>query len=170
MFHRSLAFLFLISLSGCFFSPKHNTAVQSEKKFLKPESALDRKISKSRSYVDLDIQGQVTEDGRLVLNAVIEPMRDFSSAEIEWKWPEHLEMISGEKLSRKELTYRKKQTAEIEFSTKNLKVGDVIFLFVFQMKDGEMHGSSQMYVHSSQNDNAIKQNKALKKSSLKIME
>jgi len=170
MIHRSLVLIFTLILSGCLFSPQQNSVSQSEKKFLKPESSFDRKLSKSRSYVDLDILGRITEDGRLILNAKINPMQDFNSAEIKWEWSEHLEMISGERESQRTLKSRVQQEIEIEFSTNNLKSGDVIFLFVVQMKDGEMHGSSQMYVHNSSTRETPQKNKALKKSSIKIME
>ena len=118
-------------------------ATGTTKNFLKPHGH-KKSHGKSHSYLQIEIQNQGIENGRLHLKAVLHPQKTMENMTVLWKFPNHIKMSQGLQNSTINIEEGKTQTIETYFEAANIKEGDRFFLFVTKQIAGENYGASQI--------------------------
>lgn len=151
---RLLLLLPLIFATSC---TKVDSKV-SKHKFLESNHPHAKKMGKTRSYMQIMIQDVSKNEQTLDLRATVNPSGLFEGAQVEWKLPDSVEVVSGSSTQTLDLQPGHLQELEISLNRENLKDQDQIFLFIYKMKDGERHGSTASFIYRiSQDEENIKQ-------------
>jgi hypothetical protein len=133
--------LFFIFTISC--TKEKPVILTSKKSFLKP---LDQKVlSKSRGYFQIQFSSTTTED-LIKLESVVKSLQDSVDIHVEWKLPENFQDLNRNNISPFNLNEGDQKSFSIELNKKLLKEGDLVFFYVYTIKDGERYGTS--YTHS----------------------
>lgn len=104
---------------------------------------------KSSGYVQVNLIATNNGQGELKLVGQIKPNKAMKQSEFLWKIPSHIEILSGDTKGIVDLAPGQLHTQEIVLSTEYLKHQDQIFFLVYKKINGENYGTSQSYIHKT---------------------
>lgn len=140
-------FIVLLSLTLISCTQADSKVSEKKHKFLHNHPKKQKKLGKLRAYMQMQIEDVSRNDATLDLKATIIGQDQMSNAQLEWRWPKHVEMVSGQKNQTVNIQSGQTQEIDVSFDKNSLKANDQIFLFVYQMKNGERHGGTSSFVY-----------------------
>ena len=114
--------------------------------------AKQKTYGKSKGYFQTNIQSSDSGNGDLTFVATVHSQKDFQQAEVRWKLPDHLKIISGEKEAVVNFKAGEKKELKVTVDKALLKEGDHIILFVHKTMRGEKHGTSHSFIYKENNE------------------
>lgn len=141
--------IILLLLSVFAISCTQATSQEEAPKFLRNHNSPYKAAGKARSFFNIKLESIETDKSFVELIATVKAVQDFSTATIEWQWPNHLEIVDGEKISSESFAAGETKTFAIKIKADTLKENDSIFFFAYNLQNGERYGASTNFLYKA---------------------
>ncbi len=105
---------------------------------------------KSLGYFHTVLWSEDNGNGDLKVIAKVVARKEMNDADFQWKVPGNVQVLSGDSSGDAVFAAGEEKVFSIVVSKDNLNEKDQFFFFVYEMKSGERHGTSQSFIYSTQ--------------------